>query len=159
MPRLLVLVSLLVPSLGIFGCGGSSRPTTGDDGHGHGASYACGTEQAPVTLVLKDVAPEVGATVPNRTIVQQFTVVDPPFIMDKLTFVFLPKHTAGTPSPSPLQLTVVAQGKDQVYSATIDAWSTAPGHVEMGVDNVMANNNGCVFIFPSTLFSYEITSP
>ncbi len=61
-------------------------------------------------------------------------------------------------SPNPLQLTMVQQGKDQVYSATIDAWSTAPGHVEMGVNNMLATNSGCVFLFPSPIFSYDITS-
>lgn len=62
-------------------------------------------------------------------------------------------------SSTPLQFTMVVQGKDQVYSATIDAWSTAPGHVEMGVNNIVANNSGCVLVFPSPLFSYDITSP
>jgi hypothetical protein len=159
MSRLLLRVSFLVASLGLLGCGGNSRPTTADDGHGHGASYACGTEQAPVTLVLKDVAPATGTTVANKSIVEQFTIVDSPFIVDKLTFVSLPQHTAGTFSPTPLQLTMVVQGKDQVYSTTIDSWSTAPGHVEVGVSNMLANDNGCVFLFPSSLFSYDITSP
>jgi hypothetical protein len=159
MSRLVVLVSFLVASLGMFGCGGDSRPTTADDGHGHGASYACGTEQTPVTFVLKDVAPAAGATVANQSIVEHFTIVDSPFLIDKLTFVALPQHTAGTFSPNPLQLTMVQQGKDQVYSATIDAWSTAPGHVELGVNNMLATNNGCVFLFPSPIFSYDITSP
>jgi hypothetical protein len=62
-------------------------------------------------------------------------------------------------SPTPLQFTMVVQGKDQVYSTTIDSWSTAPGHVEMGVSNMLANNNGCVFVSSSPLFSYDITSP
>lgn len=62
-------------------------------------------------------------------------------------------------SPTPLQFTMVVQGKDQVYSTTIDSWSTARGHVEMGVSNMLANDNGCVFLFPSPLFSYDITSP
>jgi hypothetical protein len=159
MPKILELVSLLALSLGLFGCGGGSRPTTGDDGNGHGASYACGTEQEPATLVLKDVKPATGDTVANQSIVEQFTIVDAPFIVKEFTFVLLPKHTAGAYSPSPLQLTAAAQGKDLVYNATIDSWATAPGHVEVGLKDIWKNDNGCAFVFPSPLFSYDITTP
>jgi hypothetical protein len=159
MRRNFVLVGFLLSSLGFVGCGSGSGPTTGDDGHGHGASYACGTREEPVTLVLKDVKPAAGESVPNRSILQQFTIVDPPFIVDKFTLMLLPKHTAGTFTPTPLLLTMASQGKDQVYSATIDAWSTAPGHVELGLNGLMGNVNDCVFQFPSPLFSYDITAP
>jgi hypothetical protein len=27
------------------------------------------------------------------------------------------------------------------------------------VNNMLATNNGCVFLFPSPIFSYDITSP
>ena len=156
------LFSILALSLWILSCDGSSRPSNADDGHGHGASYACGTVEAPVTFVLKDIAPAAGTTVANQNIVQQFTLVDPPFMLSNgLTFVFLATHTAGTPSPLPLQFTVATSGKDQVYSTTVTSWSTAPGHVEMGVpvQNILQAHNGCAFVFPSPLFSYDVTSP
>ena len=159
MSRLLSCVGLLIVLWCFLGCGSQSRPTTADDGHGHGASYACGTQSAPVTLLIKDVAPAVGTTVPSQSIVQQFTLVDAPFMLTTLKFVYLPEHTAGTSSPNPLQFTVVAQGKDLVFASTADSWSTAPGHVEVGVPDMLATDNGCVFVFPSPLFSYDVTSP
>jgi hypothetical protein len=158
--KIMVLVSFLIPSLAVLGCGsGDSRPTTGDDGSGHGASYTCGTEQEPATFVLKDVKPAAGDVVPNRSIVHQFTIVDPPFMLSSFTLFLLPKHTAGTFSPSALQLTGTAQGKDLSYSATIDAWATAPGHVEIKLNQLMRNSNDCVFQFPSPVFSYDVTAP
>lgn len=159
MCRIVALFAFLASSFGILGCGGGSRPTSGDDGHGHGASYACGTEEEPAILVLKDVKPGAGETVSNRGIVEQFTLVDAPFMVQEFPFVLLSKHTAGTSSPSPLQLTVDVQGKDLVYSATIDSWATAPGHVERGLRGFWKNDNGCAFAFPSPLFSYDITAP
>jgi hypothetical protein len=159
MSKLLAFVSLSI-SVGLFGCGADSRPTTADDGRGHGASYACGTEQNPVTFVLKDVAPAAGTSVANQSIVQQFTLLDPPFVLTNgLTFSFPPNHTAGTPRPLPLQIAVDMSAKDHVYSTTVDSWSTAPGHVEMGERATHLNANGCAFVFPSPLFSYDVTSP
>jgi hypothetical protein len=149
----------LVVPFELSSCGGSnSRPTTADDGHGHGASYACGTESAPVTLLLKSVVPDAGSTVPNRSILHQFTLVDPPFLVDKLKLVSLPKHTAGSYSPNPLQLTVDTQSRDHVYSMTVDAWSVAPSHVEIGAQDMLSTESGCVFVFPSPVFSYDLTS-
>lgn len=160
MSNLVAFVSLLVVPLGVLGCGANSRPTTADDGHGHGASYACGTETDPVTFVLKDVAPAAGTTVASQGIVQQFTLVDPPFYMRQLDFVFLlPRHTAGTPNPSPLQFTIDMSARDHVYSIPVYSWSTAPGHVEIGEQAMHLNDNGCAFVFPSPLFSYDVTSP
>lgn len=154
------LVSLLALSLWSLGCDGSSRPATADDGHGRGASYACGTKEDPVTFVLTDVAPAAGTTVANQDIVQQFTLVDPPFILSNgLTFVFLPTHTAGTPSPLPLQIVGNTSAKNHVYSTTVTSWSTAPGHVEMGEQATHSNAHGCAFVFPSPLFSYDVISP
>jgi hypothetical protein len=110
--------------------------------------------------MLRDVAPAAGTTVANQNIVQKFTIVDPPFMITTgLSFQFLPKHTAGTPSPLSLQFTVAADGKDHVYSTTVDSWSTSPGHVEMGVEDVLLNSNDCAFVFPSPLFSYDVTNP
>jgi hypothetical protein len=160
MSKLLVLAGLFALPLGIVGCGSGSRPATADDGSGHGASYACGTTAAPVTFVLRDVTPAAGTTVANQSIVQKFTLVDPPFMITSgLSFTFLPKHTAGTPSPLPLQFTIVSDGKDHVYSTTVSSWSTAPGRVEMGVRDVLLTHNDCAFVFPSPLFSYDVTSP
>ena len=154
------LFSLLALSLWILSCDGSSRPSNADDGHGHGASYACGTVEAPVTFVLKDVAPAAGTTVANQSIVQQFTLVDPPFIIASgLDLVLLPTHTAGAPNPLSLSYKVNTSGKDHVYNVPVDSWSTAPGHVEMGEQATHINDNGCAFVFPSPLFSYDVTSP
>jgi hypothetical protein len=160
MSKRLAFVTMLAMPLGFFGCGADSRPTTADDGRGHGTSYACGTKADPVTFVLRDVAPAAGTTVANQSIVQRFTLVDPPFVFTSgLTFNFLATHTAGTPSPLTLQFTVDMSAKDHVYSTTVDAWSTAPGHVEMGEQATHFNGNGCAFVFPSPLFSYDVTSP
>lgn len=159
MSRHLILVGFLVSSLGLVACGSGSRPTTGDDGRGHGASYACGTEKEPAIFVLKDVKPAAGESVPNRDIAHQFTIVDPPFMVDRFTLFLQPEHTAGTPTPSALQLAAAVQGKDIAYSATINAWSTAPGHVELTLNELMLNDNDCVFQFPVPVFSYDITAP
>jgi hypothetical protein len=149
----------LVPLL-LFGCGSSSGPTTADDGRGHGASYACGTESEPVAFRLKDVLPVAGTTVVNKGIVQQFTLEDPPFILSTgLSFILLPKHTAGTPNPVSLQVMANTSGKDHVYSTTVDSWTTAPGHVELSDNKLRATQSDCVFVFPSPLFSYDVTSP
>jgi hypothetical protein len=154
------LATSLVVSLGIFGCGGNSRPTNADDGHGHGASYACGTEKDPVTFVLKDVVPAAGTAVANQGILEQFTVVDSPFLFSTLTFDLLPAHTAGTSSPNPLGFTLrQAEGNDVVCSTTVDSWAMAPSHVEVGVLGILESDNGCAFVFPSPLFSYDVTSP
>jgi hypothetical protein len=159
MSRLPASVTLLAISLGILGCGDSWRAATAGDGSGHGDS-SCGTQANPVTLVLKDVAPAASTAVANKSIVQQFTLVDPPLTLSNgLAFSFLPKHTAGTPSPLPMQYVVDMSGKDHVYRTTVDSWSIAPGHVEMGVQGTLANDDGCVFVFPSPLFSYDVTSP
>jgi hypothetical protein len=160
MSKLLVFVGLFALALGFVGCGADSRPATADDGRGHGASYACGTTAAPVTFVLRDVAPAAGTTVANQSIVQKFTIVDPPFMITTgLSFQFLPKHTAGTPSPLALPFTITSDGKDHVYSTTVDSWSTSPGHVEMGILGTLANDNDCAFVFPTPLFSYDVTNP
>jgi hypothetical protein len=109
--------------------------------------------------VLKDVAPAAGTTVPNQNIVEKFTIVDPPFVITGLSFQILPKHTGGTTSPLALQFTVASDGKDDIYRMTVDSWSTAPGHVEIGVPGVFLNGNDCAFVFPSPLFSYDVTNP
>jgi hypothetical protein len=159
MSKFLPLVCWSVMPLGILACGGNSRPATADDGHGHGASYACGTEKDPVTFVLKDVVPAAGTTVRSQGVLEQFTIVDSPFLFSSLTFAFLPTHTAGLSSPNPLSFTLQRQGNDLVCSTTIDSWSTAPGHVELGVHGMLASDNDCVFVFPSPLFSYDVTAP
>jgi hypothetical protein len=160
MSKLLVFVSLFALPLGFVGCGSNSRPSTADDGRGHGASYACGTTAAPVTFVLRDVAPAAGTTVTNRSIVEKYTLVDPPFMITTgLSFELPPEHTAGTPNPLTPQPTFATDGKDHVYSITVDSWSKSPGHVEMRVTDVLLSDNGCAFVFPSPLFSYDITSP
>ena len=153
------LFSLLALSLWILSCDGSSRPSNADDGHGHGASYACGTVEAPVTFVLKDVAPAGGTTVTNQGILEQFTIVDSPFLFSSLTFELLAAHTAGTSSPNPLAFTLSREGKDLICSTNIDSWSMAPGHVEVAVHGILEGDNGCAFVFPVPLFSYDVTSP
>jgi hypothetical protein len=35
----------------------------------------------------------------------------------------------------------------------------APSHVEVGVLGILESDNGCAFVFPSPLFSYDVTSP
>ena len=92
----LFIATLLILPWGLSGCGSDGRPTTADDGHGHGASYACGTQAAPVTFVLSSVVPAPGTAVPNRSVLQQFTLVDPPFLIDTFKLEALPQHTAGT---------------------------------------------------------------
>ena len=153
------LVSLLALSLWTLSCDGSSRPTTADDGLGHGASYACGTVEAPVKFVLKDVAPSAGTTVANQSIAQSFTIVDPPFLFSSLHFTFLPSHTAGLYSPNPLAFNSLQQGRDIVYTTTVTSWSTAPSHVEMAEQATHLTDSGCAFVFPTPLFSYDVTSP
>jgi hypothetical protein len=76
-----------------------------------------------------------------------------------MSFVFLPKHTAGMPNPVSLQIIPDVTGKDHIYSTTVDSWSTAPGHVELSDIKLRATESGCVFVFPSPLFSYDVASP
>jgi hypothetical protein len=48
------------------------------------------------------------------------------------------------------------QGKDLIYSSTDDAWATAPSHVETTFSGLFKTDDGCVYAFPSPLFSYDV---
>ena len=149
-----LLVGLLSLALVVAACesegGGGAGDTTG-------GGPRCGTVEAPTTLELAGVTPAPGSTVENRDIVQAFTVVDPPGLFNEMQFMTATGHTAGAASTARLQITidVMAEGGHR-YTVAPVSWATAPGHVELVVTTPFEGPDGCIWAFPTPLFSYDL---
>jgi hypothetical protein len=133
------------------GCGG------GDEGGGDGKPD-CGTASSPDPFVIANVTPAPGASVPNANIVHTFKIVGNVYA-PSLALAMPATHTAGLPTPNPTMWALAAESDGMLYTATPITWMTAPGHVEVQLAGAYADPDGCVFAFPSPMFSYDITAP
>lgn len=147
---------LLATALASAGCGDDSSETT-STGTGGGASATCGTVDDPDLFTLGTVSPASGTPVDSLTVVHSFRVVDAPAAVTQIAFEIAATHTAGTPSPAQLSFTVTQEGADLVYTASPVTWANA-GHVELSVPTKY-EAEGCVYAFPSPLFSYDLAPP
>jgi hypothetical protein len=144
------LAACLLAGVALSGCGDDSA----SDGQGGGPN--CGTASNPDLLQLRDVIPTPGSTVPNVDVIHSFTIVDTPGLFETFTFISAGEHTAGQPEPSPLQITIIAEGPDLRYTAAPVTYPTAPGHVEFSVAEVYQTADGCYVAFPDPLFSFDV---
>ena len=151
-----VSAALCLGIVGIAGCGESSN---GGDGATAGADAGiCGTYADPGILKLTNLTPAIGASVVNHAIVHGFTVVGAPAIFTNFELRFGDSHTAGLPTPANPRFPAPPTASNLVYQLTIDSWSRAPGHVELVASAGYETSKGCWWIFPSPLFSYDVTA-
>ncbi len=133
-------------------CGG------GDSGGGVDANtVVCGTHDDPGVLQVIDILPALGSTVVNQGIVHGFTVVNAPAIFSNFTLLYGSTHTAGLSTPSDPTFQITESGSNLLYRLTVDSWSRAPGHVELRASGGYDTSKGCSWVFPSPLFSYDVT--
>jgi hypothetical protein len=119
----------------------------------------CGTAAAPKPIVIKDVSPAFGASVPNSGIVQSFTIVGQHLQLD-LGFSLPPAHTAGQSVPAPMHWSITTSGADTVYTSEPFSWQAAPpAHVEVYPSSAFQTADGCILGLPKPLFQYDITAP
>jgi hypothetical protein len=133
------------------GCGDSDNGSSADSG-------ICGTAAEPGVLKLSNLSPALGGSVVNRNIVHSFTIVNAP--ADYYDFVLLhgDGHSAGLSTPDSPRFTTTKTGNSISYQMTIDSWSNAPGHVVLNTNGTFETSKGCRWVFPSPMFSYDITS-
>jgi hypothetical protein len=145
----------LVAALAIGACdSGATNPTDLDASAG---STVCGTHAKPGILKLTGRSPAIGATVVNQGIVHGFVVENAPAVFTNFTLEYGATHTAGPSTPSDPTFQATPSGNNLIYQLTVDAWSHAPGHVELEVGTSYDTSKGCTWAFPSPLFSYDIT--
>ena len=133
------------------GGGGTSRADSAVDTGG------CGTHANPGILRLTGLIPAMGASVLNQSIVHGFVVENAPAFFTAFTLRYGDAHTAGISTPFDPTFQVTASGSNLIYQMTIDAWSLAPGHVEIVASGSYDTLKGCTWAFPSPLFSYDVT--
>lgn len=141
-------VLCLLLGLTVTGCGGSDA----------NAGPSCGTAQAPMALTLTDVSPASGASLPNSSIVERFTIVGQHLKIDA-NFGLPAAHTAGQTVPSPVHWTYGVSGADTVYTSEPFAWQNAPAHVEVDSIGLLQTTDGCVWALPNQIFKYDVTAP
>jgi hypothetical protein len=142
--------------LAAVGCGSSSAS---DSGPNMTETADCGSESAPKLLKLSGVSPAAGASVPNSAIVQTFTI-DGMHLQILPTFALMASHTAGQPTPSPVEWTMTLSGADTLYTSQPVTWQTAPGHVELDPPGLLEDTmTHCVSVLPTPTFSYDVTAP
>jgi hypothetical protein len=141
----LTRTALVFAAVTVLGCGSDDNK--------------CGTQAKPGILNVEDRIPKVGASVVNSNILHSFTVKDSPIESQDIYLnlaLLSPKHTAGGSTPGTLTWTVEESGKDITWSTTINAWQTAPGHVEIVSGGGGWESAGCYYDWPSPLFSYDV---
>jgi len=136
-------------------CGGSS--SSGFDGAIDAAVGVCGTHAEPGILKLTGRSPAMGESVPGQTIVHGFVVENAPAIFTAFTLRYGDSHTAGMSTPFDPTFQVTVSGNNLIYQMTISAWSRTPGHVEIVANGGYDTSKGCSWVFPSPLFSYDVT--
>ena len=142
--------------LALAGCGSGS---SSDNGPNMTATANCGSASAPKLLGLSGISPAAGASVPNSEIVQTFTI-DDVHLQILPTFALMAAHTAGQPTPSPVEWTITLSGADTVYTSLPITWQTAPGHVELDPPGLLEDTTThCVSVLPTPTFSYDVTAP
>jgi hypothetical protein len=132
----------------LVGCSGGDG---GDDDKPN-----CGTAAAPVELQLVDIQPARGSSVANDAIVHSYTVVGIRALFEP-DFVLPAAHTAGAPDTPQLLVTPQAQGDDVTYTLAPLRWTSAPANVVIEAKSLQQTSDGCIYRFPSPLFSYSIT--
>lgn len=148
---------VVLGGLALAGCGSGS---SSDSGPNMTATATCGSESAPKLLTLTGVSPAAGSSVPNSAIVQTFTIVGMHLAITP-TFALMAAHTAGQPTPSPVEWQVsFPPSGDTLYTAQPVTWQTAPGHVELDPPGLLEDTTThCVSVLPSPTFSYDVTAP
>jgi hypothetical protein len=143
-----IVVVCALSTLCVAGCGSS-------DGNA-AASPVCPSGPGTILFTIADVSPAAGATVPNHAIVEKFTIKNAPALVKSFSTALLASHTAGVPTPPNGTISAVEVGADLLYSSTVDAWTTAPGHVETAFSGRYTTSDGCIWGFPSPMFSYDV---
>ncbi len=151
----------LAALLGACGGAGDQVATPGGGGGAGGPAGGgtpCGTQEAPAVLELAELSPGMGETVAGQPVVHGFRVVRAPGAFADMNLLFPQAHTAGNLVESELGLgfTFRQDGEDIVYEGAPVSWERAPGHVEMRVATTFTTAEGCWYVFPAPLFSYEV---
>ena len=141
-------------AVALVACGGGSSSADGAVEAGGGV---CGTHANPGILRLTGLTPAMGASVLNQSIVHGFVVENAPAIFTNFKWQKGDTHTAGISTPSEPTFQVTVSGSNLIYQTTIDLWSRAPGHVEIVASGGYDTSKGCSWVFPSPLFSYDVT--
>lgn len=118
----------------------------------------CGTHSDPGILKVTGRTPVIGASVPNQNIVHGFMVDNAPAIFTAFTLRYGDSHTAGISTPFEPTFQATVSGSNLIYQMTINTWSHAPGHVEIVASGGYDTSKGCSWVFPSPLFSYDVTA-
>ena len=142
-------------SAAFMACGGSGSSSA--DSAVDAAGGVCGTHADPGILKITGRTPAIGASVLNQNIVHGFVVENAPAIFAAFTLWGGATHTAGLSTPFEPTFQVTVSGSNLIYQTTIDAWSHAPGHVELVASGGYDTSKGCSWVFPSPLFSYDVT--
>jgi hypothetical protein len=121
-------------------------------------SSDCAPAGDPAELTIVDVEPAPGSSVPNADIVHRFVIEDSPGVFTSLTLLLEPEHTAGTLDPPTPMFSIVPNGDDIEYSLPPLRWMTA-GHVEVSFGGGFVDDDGCHYVFPSGIFSYDLVEP
>jgi hypothetical protein len=132
-------------------------------GCGAEAPLRCGTPDNPAVLHVGRRSPALGATVKNRAIEESFTVEGSPIYLELPPYPFsvleeTPAHTAGYVGyQSATQWSSGVADGDVTIARTVDAWSEAPGHVELAVIVGWQSEQGCYYRLPDPILSYDVT--
>jgi len=144
----------MAAALAACGGGGSNNANSAVDAGG-----VCGTFANPGILRSTTLSPAMGSSVVNGNVVHRFVVENAPAVFTQFTLKYGPGHTAGLSTPAEPTITVTPSGPSGstlLYQVTVDAWSQAPGHVELVASNGYETSKKCYWVFPSPLFSYDI---
>jgi len=144
----------MAAALAACGGGGSNNANSAVDAGG-----VCGTFANPGILRSTTLSPAMGSSVVNGNVVHRFVVENAPAVFTQFTLKYGPGHTAGLSTPAEPTITVTPSGPSGstlLYQVTVDAWSQAPGHVELVASNGYETSKKCSWIFPSPLFSYDL---
>jgi len=158
--KIIVKLAVRTSMLGWFSavlvaCGGGGSNSV--DSAMDAGSGVCGTYAEPGTLKVTGRTPAIGASVLNQSIVHSFVVENAPAIFTAFTLRYGDTHTAGISTPFDPAFQVTVSGSSLIYQMTIDAWSQAPGHVEIVASGDYETLQGCSWVFPTPLFSYNVT--
>jgi hypothetical protein len=134
----------------LLACGG------GDDDDDADPAPGCGTAAQPLMLSLGDLKPSLGGSVPNSGIVHEFKIIGLRVLFEPdLTLTLA--HTAGTPEPAQLMVSIDPSTPDVRYTFAPLRWTNAPAQVAIDVDKLYQTEDGCTYAFPNPLFSYGVT--
>jgi hypothetical protein len=140
------------------GCAAENGEDEDSDDVSAGAeSPDCAPADDPAELTIRDVAPAPGSTVPNADIVHRFVIADSPGVFTSLQLLLEPEHTAGTLDPPAVMFSIVPMDDDIEYSLPALRWM-AVGHVEVSFGGGFVDDDGCHWVFPPGIFSYDLSA-